>query len=56
MVCIAYYTELYVQNCNYAQNNAFAAEIVNIRLTKVFMVIFALADMLPTSATLDTTD
>ena len=45
--------------CKFAftrKNNAFVAKVVNTRLTKVFMVIFALAKMLPTSATLDTTD
>ena len=51
MTYFAYYTEM----CKFAierKNNAFAAKIVNTRLTKVFMVIFALAEMLPTSATL----
>ena len=36
------------------KNNAFVAKIVNTRWTKVVMVIFALAEMLPTSATLNT--
>ena len=36
----------------YYKNNAFVAKIVNTRLAKVFMVIFALAEMLPISATL----
>ena len=34
------------------KNNAFVAKIVNTRLTKVFMAIFALAERLPISATL----
>ena len=41
--------------CKFAitrKNNAFIADIVNTRLTKVFMVIFALALILPNSATL----
>ena len=47
MVYIAYYAELNLQICNYA----FVAKIVNTRLTKI-MAIFALAERLPTSATL----
>ena len=41
--------------CKFAitrKNDAFVAKIVNTRLTKIFMAIFALAEMLPTSATL----
>ena len=41
--------------CKFAsmcKNKAFVAKIVNTCLTKVFMVIFALAEMLPISATL----
>ena len=41
--------------CKFAsmcKNKAFVAKIVNTRLAKVFMVIFALAEMLPISATL----
>ena len=53
MVCIAYFTELILQTCDYAQKDAFEAKIVNTRLTKIFMAIFALAERLPTSATLD---
>ena len=52
MVYIAYYTELNLQICNYAQKDAFVAKIVNMRLTKTFMVIFALAERLATSAIL----
>ena len=48
MVYIAYYTDLNLQICNYA----FVAKIVNTRLTKVFMAIFAFDERLPTSATL----
>ena len=52
MVWIAYYTELNVQIWIYRKNNPFVAKIVDERLTKVFLVIFALAEMLPTSTTL----
>ena len=52
MVCVAYFTESNVEICNYGKNNAFVTEIANMRLMKVFMVIFSLAEMLPTSATL----
>ena len=41
--------------CKFAitrKNNVFVAKIVNTRLAKVFMVIFALAEMPPTSSTL----
>ena len=38
------------------QNGAFVAKEVNVRLTKIFMAIFALAERLPTSATLDPRD
>ena len=34
------------------KNDVFVAKKVNMRLTKVFMAIFALAERLPTSATL----
>ena len=47
MVYIAYYTELNLQICD----DAFVAKIVNTRLTKN-MASFALAERLPTSATL----
>ena len=52
MVHIAYYTELNIQICNYAQNDAFVAKIANTRLTKTFVAIFVLAERLPTSTTL----
>ena len=37
------------------KNDAFVAKIVNTRLTKILMAIFALAERLPTSATLQVT-
>ena len=52
MVYIAYFTELNLQICDYAQNDAFVAKIVNTRLTTIFMAIFALDERLPSSATL----
>ena len=52
MVYIAYFTELILQICDYAQNNAFDAKIVNTRLTKIFIAIFAPDERLPSSATL----
>ena len=52
MICIAYYTELHLQTCNYAQKRRICREKVNTRLTKVFKAIFALAERLPTSAIL----
>ena len=56
MVCIVYYTELNLQVCNYAQKTAhLSRKKVNTRLTIVIMAIFALAEKLPTSATLDVT-
>ena len=50
--CILQYTELNLQICNQGQKDAFVAKIVNMRLTKTFMVIFALAERLATSAIL----
>merc|ERR1711973_516244 len=52
MVYIAYFTELNLQICDYAQNDAFVAKIVNTRLTNIFMAIFAPDERLPSSATL----
>ena len=53
MVYIAYYTELNLQICNYAQQRRFCCKkIANTRLTETFVAIFALAKRLPTSATL----
>ena len=54
MVSNAYYTKLNLQICNYAQNDAFVAIIVNTRLTIIFMAIFAPDERLPSSATLIT--
>ena len=45
MVYIAYFTVLILQICDYA-------EIVNTRLTKIFIAIFAPDERLPSSATL----
>ena len=52
MVYIAYYTELNLQICNYAKKQRICRKIVNTRLPKICMAIFALAERLPTSATL----
>ena len=52
IVHIAYYTELYLQICNYLQKRRICREIANTRLTKVFVASFALVERLPTSATL----
>ena len=52
IVYIAYYTELNLQICDGVQNDAFVAKIVNTRLTKIFMAIFAFDERLPISATL----
>ena len=52
MVYIAYFTELNLQICDYAQNDPFVAKIVNMRLTKIFVAIFAPDERLPSPATL----
>ena len=52
MVYIAYYTKLIPKFAITRRNVAFVAKIVNMRLTEVFMAISALAEGLPTSATL----
>ena len=52
MVYIAHFTELILQICDYAQNDAFDAKIVNMRLTKIFIAIFAPDERLQSSATL----
>ena len=44
-----------MQICDNAQNDAFVAKIANTRLTKICVAIFALAERLPTFATLETT-
>ena len=52
MVYIAYFTELILQICNYAQKQRICRENSKYALDENFMAIFALAEMLPTSATL----
>ena len=52
MVYIACYTVLNLQICNYAKKQRICCKIVNTRLPKICMAIFALAERLPTSATL----
>ena len=52
MVYIVYFTELKLQMCDYAKNDAFVTKIVNTRLTKISMAIFAPDERLPSSATL----
>ena len=47
MVFIAYFTELILQICDYAKNDAFDAKMVNMRLTKIFIAIFASDERLP---------
>ena len=49
MACIAYYTELNLQICNYGQKRRIRREKVNTRLKKVFMAIFAFEERLSTS-------
>ena len=49
---IAYFTELSLQICDYAQKRRICRENVNTRLTKIFMPIFAPDERLPSSATL----
>ena len=49
----AYHTELNLQICVYAQKQRIVAKIANTRLTNIGMPIFAFAERLPTSATLD---
>ena len=41
------------QGCTPRKNDTFVAKIVNTRLTKIFMAIFALDERLPSSATLE---
>ena len=52
MIYIAYFTELNLKICDYAQKDAFVAKIVNTRLTNGFMATFAPAKSLPSPATL----
>ena len=51
-VHITYYTELNMQICNYAQNDAFVTKMGTTRRTKSFVAIFALAGRQSSSATL----
>ena len=55
MVYIAYFTELNSKIEITRKNDAFVAKIVNTRLTKDFMAIFAPAESLPSPATLPDT-
>ena len=52
MVYIAYFTELNSKFEITRKNDTFVAKIVNTRLTKGFMAIFAPAESLPSPATL----
>ena len=52
MIYIAYHTESNLQMLQLRAKDAFVSKIVNTRLTNFFLAIFALAERLPTSATL----
>ena len=52
VVYIAYYTELNLRICNYAQKRHICRENIEHAADENFMDIFALAESLPTSATL----
>ena len=52
LVYIAYFTEFILQICDYAQKRRIDTKIVNTRLTKIFIAIFAPDERLPSSATL----
>ena len=52
MVYIVYYTDLNLKIAITRKNDAFVAKIVNMRLTKIFMAIFALPERLSNSAPL----
>ena len=52
MVHVACYTEIILKFAIMRKNDAFVAKIVNTRLTKIFMAIFAPDERLPSSATL----
>ena len=52
MVYIAYFTELNLQICDYAQKRRICRENSKYAPDKSFVAIFALAERLPTSATL----
>ena len=51
-VYIAYFNELNLQICEYAQKRRICREIVNTCLTKIFIAIYAPDERLPSSATL----
>ena len=52
MVSIANHSELNLQACNYAQKRRICHEKSEYALDESYMAIFALAERLPTSATL----
>ena len=52
MVYIAYFTELNLQICDYAQKRRICRENCKSCLTKGFMAIFAPAESLPSPATM----
>ena len=52
MVYIAYYTELILQICNYAQKRRICRENSNYVPDEIFLAKFAFAERLPTSVTL----
>ena len=52
MVYIAYYSDMNLQICNYAQKRRICRENSKYAPDKKIMAIFALAERLPTSATL----
>ena len=52
MVNIAYFIELILQFCDYAQKRRICRENCKKRLTKICMAIFAPDERLPSSATL----
>ena len=54
IVYIAYYIDLSLQICNYAQKRRICRKNSKYALDEIFTAIFALAERLPTSATLGT--
>ena len=52
MVYIAFYTELNLQICSYAQKRCICSKKGKYGPDENFLVMFALAERLPTSATL----
>ena len=55
MVHIAYFNELNLRICDYAQKRRICRKFVNTRLTIIFMASFAPDEKLPSSATLVST-